>query len=183
MLAHHRKSAHAMYHGNASQPGVATDGNESLGGQLISFAIGDDQYGVDIMAVREIRGWVDITPLPEQPDYIRGVLDLRGTVISIMDLRRRFDQGLTQATPMHIVIVVQIDDKPIGLLADRVLDIVSINPEQLRPVPAAAQSAKTSFLSGLISAEGGMIAIINLDNLLACDASAAADARPASAAA
>ncbi|AXK82703.1 chemotaxis protein CheW [Pseudolabrys taiwanensis] len=169
-----------MHHGNSpTADAVARDGSHA--GQLISFAIGDDQYGVDIMAVREIRGWVDITPLPEQPDYIRGVLDLRGTVVSIMDLRRRFNQGLTQATPMHIVIVVQIGEKPIGLLADRVLDIVSVDPEQLRPVPAVAQSARVSFLSGLISADDGMIAIIDLNNLLIEDADAGAPAVPAAA--
>ena len=95
--------------------------------QLISFAIGDDQYGVDIMAVREIKGWTEITHLPKQPDYVRGVLNLRGVIVPIIDLRCRFGQGLTEATPLHIVIIVQIGAKPIGLLADRVLDIVSLD--------------------------------------------------------
>jgi len=167
MLAHHRKSARAMYHGNASQPGVATDGNESLGGQLISFAIGDDQYGVDIMAVREIKGWTDITPLPRQSEYVRGVLNLRGVIVPIVDLRCRFGQGLTKATPLHIVIIVQIASKPIGLLADRVLDIVSLDETQIKPVPRVAQSSRVSFLSGLVTTEAGMIALIDLPNLLA----------------
>ena len=95
--------------------------------QLISFAIGDDQYGVDIMAVREIKGWTEITPLPGQPEYVRGVLNLRGVIVPIVDLRCRFGQGLTEATPLHIVIVVQIGGKPVGLLGDRVLDIVSLD--------------------------------------------------------
>src|SRR5215472_6262438 len=76
--------------------------------QLISFAIGDDQYGVDIMSVREIKGWSQITHLPRQPDYMRGVLNLRGLMVPIIDLRCRFGQGMTEATPLHIVIVVQI---------------------------------------------------------------------------
>jgi purine-binding chemotaxis protein CheW len=80
--------------------------------QLISFAIGDDQYGVDIMAVREIKGWTEITHLPKQPDYVRGVLNLRGVIVPIIDLRCRFGQGLTEATPLHIVIIVQIGAKP-----------------------------------------------------------------------
>jgi purine-binding chemotaxis protein CheW len=79
--------------------------------QLISFAIGDDQYGVDIRAVREIKGWTAITPLPGQPEYVRGVLNLRGVIIPIIDLRCRFGQGLTSVTPLHIVIVVQIAAK------------------------------------------------------------------------
>jgi purine-binding chemotaxis protein CheW len=95
--------------------------------QFISFAIGTDQYGVDIMAVREIKGWTDITHLPKQPDYVRGVLNLRGSIVPIVDLRCRFGQGLTDATNLHIVIIVQIGAKPVGLLADRVLDIVTVD--------------------------------------------------------
>ena len=134
--------------------------------QLISFAIGDDQYGVDIMAVREIKGWTDITTLPRQPDYVRGVLNLRGIIVPIIDLRCRFGQGLTQATPLHIAIIVQIASKPIGLLADRVLDIVSLDPSQIKPVPRVAQTQRLNFLSGLVTTEGAMIALIDLPNLL-----------------
>ena len=99
-------------------------------GKFISFAIGDDQYGVDIMAVREIKGWSQITRLPRQPDYMRGVLNLRGVMVPIIDLRCRFGQGMTEATPLHVVIVVQIGASHVGLLADRVLDWMgAVNPE------------------------------------------------------
>ncbi len=137
--------------------------------QLISFAIGDDQYGVDIMAVREIKGWTEITPLPRQPDYVRGVLNLRGVIVPIVDLRCRFGQGTTQATPLHIVIIVQIDGTQVGLLADRVLDIVSLDAPQIKPVPAAAQDGRMNFLSGLVTAEDAMIALIDLPRLLSND--------------
>ena len=134
--------------------------------QLISFAIGDDQYGVDIMAVREIKGWTEITPLPRQPQYVRGVLNLRGVIVPIVDLRCRFGQGLTQATPLHIVIIVHIAGKPVGLLADRVLDIVSLDVTEVKPVPRVAQAQRLYFLSGLVTTEEGMIALIDLPNLL-----------------
>jgi purine-binding chemotaxis protein CheW len=134
--------------------------------QLISFAIGNDQYGVDIMAVREIKGWTEITHLPKQPDYVRGVLNLRGVIVPIIDLRCRFGQGLTEATPLHIVIIVQIAAKPIGLLADRVLDIVSLEQSQMQPVPRIAHANRVNFLSGLVTIEGSMIALIDLPNLL-----------------
>src|SRR5271156_1007958 len=134
--------------------------------QLISFAIGDDQYGVDIMAVREIKGWTEITHLPKQPEYVRGVLNLRGVIVPIVDLRCRFGQGATEATPLHIVIIVQIATKPVGLLADRVLDIVSFEPSQVQPVPRIANGSRINFLAGLITIEGAMIALIDLPNLL-----------------
>jgi purine-binding chemotaxis protein CheW len=138
--------------------------------QLISFAIGEDQYGVDIMAVREIKGWTDITHLPKQPDYVRGVLNLRGVIVPIIDLRCRFGQGLTEATPLHIVIIVHIGSKPIGLLADRVLDIVSLDESQIQPVPKIAASQRVGFLSGLVTIDSGMIALIDLPNLLSTKA-------------
>jgi purine-binding chemotaxis protein CheW len=134
--------------------------------QFISFAIGDDQYGVDIMAVREIKGWSEITHLPKQPDYVRGVLNLRGVIVPIVDLRCRFGQGLTEATPLHIVIIVQIGSRPVGLLADRVLDIVSLDASQIQPVPRIARGARVDFLSGLVTVDNAMIALIDLPNLL-----------------
>ena len=134
--------------------------------QFISFAIGDDQYGVDIMAVREIKGWSEITHLPKQPDYMRGVLNLRGAMVPIIDLRCRFDQGMTEATPLHVVIVVQIGPRMVGLLADRVLDIISFEASQVQPVPRVSAASRMDFLSGLVMVEGAMIALIDLSNML-----------------
>lgn len=115
---------------NTARPQQAPGfGQEGLAGasdnlvQFISFAIGDDQYGVDIMAVREIKEWTEITHLPKQPEYVRGVLNLRGVIVPIIDLRCRFGQGLTEATPLHVIIIVQIEHQLVGLLADRVSDI------------------------------------------------------------
>src|SRR5580704_2422579 len=125
----------------AAEFGVANGANaETSSSQFISFAIGDDQYGVDIMAVREIKGWTAITHLPRQPDYVRGVLNLRGVIVPILDLRCRFAQGLTEATPLHIFIVVQIGATQVGLLADRVLDIVAFEASRIQAVPHIAQA-------------------------------------------
>jgi purine-binding chemotaxis protein CheW len=134
--------------------------------QSISFAIDKDQYGVDIMAVREIKGWSEITHLPKQPDYVRGVLNLRGVIVPIIDLRCRFGQGLTETTPHHVVIIVQIGNRQVGLLADRVLDIVSFEPSKIQPVPQVTQTSLISFLSGLVTVENAMLALIDLPNLL-----------------
>jgi purine-binding chemotaxis protein CheW len=142
--------------------------------ELISFAIGADQYGVDIMAVREIKGWSEITHLPKQPEYVRGVLNLRGVMVPIIDLRCRFGQGLTEASSMHIVIIVQVEDRQVGLLADRVLDIVAFEHAQVQPVPRVAQSGRIDFLSGLLTVENGMIALIDLPNLLTLQGEVAA---------
>jgi purine-binding chemotaxis protein CheW len=137
--------------------------------QLISFAIGDDQYGVQITAVREIKGWSQITHLPKQPEYVRGVLNLRGIMVPIIDLRCRFGEGLTEATPLHIVIVVQVESRIVGLLADRVSDIISFEPSQIQPVPRVSRNSRCEFLAGLVTVDSAMIALIDLANLLSND--------------
>jgi purine-binding chemotaxis protein CheW len=137
--------------------------------EFISFAIGDDQYGVDIMAVREIKEWSNVTHLPKQPEYVRGVLNLRGVVMPIVDLRCRFGEGLTECTPTHIIIIVQIGERQVGLLADRVLDIVSFEAEKIQPVPRTAQDDTSDFLSGLVTHDNTMIALIDLANLLSIE--------------
>jgi purine-binding chemotaxis protein CheW len=155
--------------------GIWSDARSATQTQFISFAIGDDQYGVDIMSVREIKGWTDITHLPRQPDYVRGVLNLRGAIVPIVDLRCRFGQGLTETTPLHIVIIVQVDGRQIGLIGDRVLDIVSVEANDIQPVPRTTEGGSTDFLSGLVTLDKGMIALIDLTHLLSAQDGAESD--------
>ena len=140
--------------------------------EFISFAVGDEQYGVNIMAVREIKDWSAITQLPNQPDYVRGVVNLRGVIVPIIDLRCRFGNGLTDATPMHVIIVIQIEGETVGLLADRVLDIIAVDQAQVQPVPKVSQDARTGFLSGLVAIDKTMTALIDLKALLPSQLSA-----------
>ena len=133
--------------------------------ECINFAIGDDQYGVDIMAVREIKEWT-------------GVLNLRGVVLPIVDLRCRFGQGLTDCTPTHIIIIVHVDGRQFGLLADKVLDIVSFDRKDVNPVPSVARSSDAHFLSGLVTVDGAMIALIDLAHLLSDGVGDASSTRP-----
>jgi purine-binding chemotaxis protein CheW len=156
----------------------ATGGAVAKRSDFISFAIGDEQYGVDIMAVREIKGWSSVTHLPNQPDYVRGVLNLRGVMVPIVDLRCRFGQGNTETTPLHVVIIVQIDGRQVGLLADRVLDIVSFEPSQVQPVPRIANGLRASFLAGLITIDDAMLAVVDLPNLLSVRIDDAAPVEP-----
>jgi len=145
---------------------IAADTAAAGRSEFINFAIDNAQYGVDIMAVREIKEWSNVTRLPKQPDYVRGVLNLRGAMVPIVDLRCRFGEGRTETTPTHIIIIVRIDDREIGLLADRVLDIVSFKRDEIKPVPRTARDATSDFLSGLVTIDGALIALIDLSRLL-----------------
>jgi purine-binding chemotaxis protein CheW len=156
------QSAISHHDNGRSDDGVAVSGRV----ESISFSIGDEQYGVDIMAVREIKGWSEITYLPNQPDCVRGVLNLRGVMVPIIDLRCRFGQGLTEATILHIVIIVQIGAVQVGLLADRVLDIISLDKSKIQPIPRISMDKDVNFLSGLATHDDQMIALIDLESLL-----------------
>src|SRR6187200_1479888 len=101
--------------------------------QFITFTLGPEEYGIDIMVVREIKGWTETTPIPNAPDYVRGVINLRGVIVPIFDLRARFGMGLTTPTRMHVVIIVDTRSRTIGLLADAVSDIIAVEPADLRP--------------------------------------------------
>ena len=141
--------------------------------QFVTFSIGDDHYGIAIMAVREINDWTDARQLPNQPEYVRGVCSVRGEYIPIVDLRCRFGQGLTEPTPRHVFIVVQIGARQVGLLADGVSDIVSVERADIKPVPAASDATARGFLCGLVTIENAVVGLIDLDSVLETEAEAA----------
>ncbi|WP_421739595.1 chemotaxis protein CheW [Caulobacter sp.] len=134
--------------------------------ELISFRVGDQEYCVNIMAVREIRGWSPATSLPQSPSYMRGVINLRGAVLPIMDLAARIGMPMVEPTVRSVFIVVQAGDRTAGLLVDAVSDILSINDDMVQPTPDVACDAVRSFVRGIISIEGRMISEISLDRIL-----------------
>ncbi|OFX14052.1 MAG: hypothetical protein A2516_04040 [Alphaproteobacteria bacterium RIFOXYD12_FULL_60_8] len=128
--------------------------------QLITFKIGNSLYGVDIMAVHEIRVWTETKSLPNTPAYVRGVINLRGVIVPIFDLRDRFGQGATQPTSKHVVIVVTVERRTIGLLVDSVSDILTINTTEIRPVPEGDAGSDYAFVLGLVAVEEDMVSLI-----------------------
>jgi len=133
--------------------------------QLITFQISEQYLGVDIMAIREIRAWTPTTMLPRVPDHVRGVVNLRGTVLPVIDLSARLGWGLTDPTARHVIIVVRIADQLQGLIVDAVNDIVSINEEELQAPPCLGTDDTASYLEGLISVEDRMVMVLALDHL------------------
>ncbi len=133
--------------------------------QFISFKVGNEEFAIDIMAVREIKGWTETAPLPNQPDYNLGVLNLRGTIVPTFDLRCRFGMGRTQTTPYHVVIIASVQERTIGLLVDAVSDILTVNEDQIRPVPDMERMTAAEFLSGIITVEESMVVLLSLEKL------------------
>ena len=151
--------------GNAleAREGDASTAVESQ--QFVTFTIGGEEYGVDIMSVREIKGWSDTTMLPNTPEYMRGVLNLRGLIVPIYDLRCRFGGGNTDVTNLHVVIIIAVGDRFIGVLVDAVSDILSVNMEEIRAVPKMERRVDNDYLSGLVTVEGRMVALLDTEKL------------------
>jgi purine-binding chemotaxis protein CheW len=136
--------------------------------QFISFTIGGEEYGVDIMAIREIKGWTASTDLPNTPAYMRGVINLRGAIVPILDLRARFGRGGTETTARHVIIVVAVGSRVAGILVDAVADILAVAANDIQPLPQM-ERVESGFLTGLVTVEGRMVALLDLDQVFAFD--------------
>jgi len=143
---------------------LSLDGRD--GSELISFRIGEQEFCVDIMAVREIRGWTPATPVPHSPRFVRGVINLRGAVLPVVDLADRLGLGTAVETARHVIIVVQIGSKVVGLLVDAVCDILSTADHTVQKTPDLAGDQMQSFVKGLIALDGRMISLIDLGLVL-----------------
>ena len=134
--------------------------------ELISFRIDDQDFCLDIMAVREIRGWATATPLPHSPVYVRGVINLRGAVLPIIDLKARLGLGASEPSARSVIIVVHIDKRLVGLLVDSVSEILAAPRAAVQPTPNVGCDTVTRFVRGIIAQEGRMISWIALDDIL-----------------
>lgn len=140
--------------------------------QFITFTLGQEEYGIDIMVVREIKGWTDTTMIPNAPAHVRGVINLRGVIVPIFDLRARFGLGLTVPTSMHVVIIVAAASRTVGLLVDTVSDIISVDPKAIRPVPEMGLPTEDQYLDGLVAIEERMVTLVSLAGLFGMPADA-----------
>jgi purine-binding chemotaxis protein CheW len=133
--------------------------------EFITFEIGDRRLGIDVMAIREIRAWSPATPLPNTPAYVRGVVNLRGVVLPVLDLSQRLGWGATEPSGRHVIIVVRVAEQLQGIIVDAVSDIVMLNQTDIQPVPDVGQSAAAAFLEGIATIDGKLIMILGLDRI------------------
>jgi purine-binding chemotaxis protein CheW len=133
--------------------------------QLIAFSIGDQTYGVEITTVREIRAWNGATPLPNTREFVRGVINLRGTIVPIFDLRARFGEGQTEPTKNHVVVVMSVGEKWVGMLVDAVSDILTVDRDDIHAVPEG-NMLDTELLAGIVTHENRMVGLIDLEAVI-----------------
>ncbi len=134
--------------------------------ELIAFRIGAQEFCVDIMSVREIRGWTPATALPQSPSFVRGVVNLRGAVLPIVDLAARLGFPPAEPTARHVIIVAQIDNQIVGLLVDAVSDILTVTDDLVQATPDVASDMAKTFVRGVLAIDRRMISLIALDHVL-----------------
>jgi purine-binding chemotaxis protein CheW len=142
---------------------------EAKSNQYLTFVLGEEEYGVDILRVQEIRGWDRATPIPNTPDYVRGVINLRGAVVPIIDLRRRFKKESIPYTSTTVVIVVKVfgekGEKVVGVAVDAVSDVRNVSEGELQPPPDLGLDHQ-GFVKALATLKGEMVILLDVDHLL-----------------
>lgn len=137
--------------------------------QFITFTIDKEEYGTPILTVQEIRGWMKTTPLPNTPEFVKGVTNLRGNIVPVFDLRARFSGTLTEVTERHVVIMVEINGRTIGLLVDAISDILTIEENQIQPPPTGNLIVDTQYIDGLVAHDERMVALVSIHKLFDSD--------------
>ena len=146
------------------------EANEPSIEQYLTFTLADESYGLEILKVREIRGWEPVRDIPNTPDYIKGALNLRGTIVPIIDLRERFGMAKVEYSPVTVVIVLSFGDKAenrvIGIVADGVSDVLDINQQDVRSAPNLGSKIDTRYMQGLYVQDTRMVMLLDVNNLL-----------------
>jgi len=141
--------------------------------QFLTFIMAEEEYGVDILRVQEIRGWDVVTPIPNTPAYVKGVINLRGTIVPIVDLRERFGLESIEYGPTTVVIVLKVigesSERIMGIVVDAVSDVYNIDNADMKPAPDFGSSVSIDFVRGLSTVSETMLIILDIDKMLTAD--------------
>lgn len=148
-----------------------TDGSSATARQILTFRLGEETFGLDILRVKEIRGWSPVTRVPQSPRQVLGVLNLRGAIVPIIDLRVRFDLSSAEFTPVTVIIVISVkmhdgSSKECGLVVDSVSDVVDLTEDMRREAPQLAGSSSVDYIESLATIDDGMLILLDADALV-----------------
>jgi purine-binding chemotaxis protein CheW len=147
---------------------VATK-KEVTEGKFLTFALGNEEYGIEILRVREIIGLMDITTVPQTPDYMKGVINLRGKVIPVIDLRMKFSMKEEEHSQETCVIVVEVNNTLIGIIVDSVSEVLDIKGGEIEDAPSFGQGIDTSFIMGLGKVKEKIIILLDIESVLSSE--------------
>jgi purine-binding chemotaxis protein CheW len=138
----------------------------NAGAELLSVLIGDHDFAIDIMSVREIRGWIASTPLPHAPSYIKGMINLRGVILPIIDLAERLNFPVKEPSGSSVVVVVETAGGIVGMLVDAVSDIITVTDDMIQATPKTGSGVQGEMVSGLITLDSRIVGIISIDAIM-----------------
>ena len=147
--------------------------NAAASQQVLTFVLGSETYGVDILRVQEIRGWSPVTRIPQAPPHVLGVLNLRGSIVPIVDLRMRFNLQRAEYTPLTVIIVLSVESavgrRDFGVVVDGVSDVIDVSTSDVKPAPEFGEHVSTDFIEGLAAVSGRMVMLLDIDHLIGGD--------------
>jgi purine-binding chemotaxis protein CheW len=148
--------------------------------QVLTFVLGNETYGVDILRVQEIRGWSAVTKIPHAPSHVLGVLNLRGSIVPIVDLRMRFSLDHAEYTTVTVIIVVSVMSaagrRDFGVVVDGVSDVVDVNTDEVKAAPDLGAHGATDYIRGLVPVSDRMVVLLDIDRLIGKDMTSFSDA-------
>ncbi|EOA04776.1 MULTISPECIES: chemotaxis protein CheW [Herbaspirillum] len=148
---------------NLSGFGEKTDSN---GNEFLAFTLGKEEYGIDILKVQEIRGYEAVTRIANSPDFIKGVVNLRGIIVPIVDMRIKFQLGEPTYDQFTVVIILNIGGRVVGMVVDSVSDVITLTQEQIKPAPEMGTTFDSDYLIGLGTLEQRMLILVDIDKLM-----------------
>lgn len=151
-------------------------GADDPGAQQLTLSLAGEEYGIDILSVREIRGWSKVTRVPQTPAFILGVLNLRGAIVPVMDLRLRFGLQREAYTDTTVTVVVAVGERLFGMVVDAVSDVIELVRDDVKPLPDMGRAVDTKYLTGLITHNERMVMLLNVEKLMRPEELAALDA-------
>ncbi len=136
------------------------------GRELLTFTLGSEEYGIDILKVQEIRGYDAVTTIANSPEFIKGVINLRGIIVPIVDMRIKFNLGNVTYNNLTVVIILNVANRVVGMVVDGVSDVIALMPEQIKPAPEFSSSMDTQYITGLGTVDERMIIVVDIEKLM-----------------
>ncbi|GJL66571.1 MAG: chemotaxis protein CheW [Nitrospirales bacterium] len=135
--------------------------------QYLTFDLAEEHYGVDILKVQEIKGYTAVTKIPNTPEHVKGVLNLRGTIVPIVDLRLKFNMAPTEPTAFTVIVVVNVQERVMGFLVDAVSDVLELAGKDIQPPPELGKRADITFVSGIGNTNDRLVTLLDIDRVMA----------------
>ena len=148
----------------AAAPAAATGAH--VGNEYLTFTLGHEEYGIEILKVQEIRSYEQVTTIANAPEFIKGVVNLRGTIVPIVDMRIKFNLGEVDYTEFTVVIILNVANRVVGMVVDGVSDVTTLKADEIKPAPEFGASLDTQYLLGLGTAGERMIILVDIEKLM-----------------